>query len=67
MMAADFDPRTQSVGVPRVLSQINIIAPKFILRQYDVAAGGHFLINSLPPGSAPPVTVITDWTAEKRK
>jgi serine/threonine protein kinase len=67
MMVADFDPRTLSASAPRVLFQTRIVAPKFILRQYDVARDGRFLINSLAPGSAPPVTVISDWTADKKQ
>ncbi|HXO37314.1 MAG TPA: hypothetical protein VN872_01680, partial [Candidatus Acidoferrum sp.] len=67
MMVVDFDPRTHSASAPRTLFQTNIISPKFILRQYDVARDGRFLINSLPSGSAPPITVITQWAAEKER
>jgi serine/threonine protein kinase len=65
MMVVDFDPRTHAASAPRTLFQTNIISPKFVLRQYDVAHDGRFLINSLPSGSAPPITVITQWAAEK--
>ena len=53
--------------LPRALFQTSIIAPKFVLRQYDVTRDGRFVINSLPPGSAPPVTMITGWTPEKKE
>ncbi|HEV7519720.1 MAG TPA: protein kinase [Candidatus Angelobacter sp.] len=67
MMAVDFDPRTQSAKAPRTLFQTNIISPKFILRQYDVARDGRFLINSLPSGSAPPITMIAQWAADREQ
>ena len=65
MMVVDFDSRNQQVSAPRVLFQTRIIAPNFTAHQYDVAPDGRFLINSLPPGAAPPVTLLTNWTAHK--
>ena len=65
MMAVTFDASRQSVSAPRVLFQTRIIAPNFVTRQYDVAPDGRFLINSLPPGSAPPVTLLTNWAGQK--
>jgi eukaryotic-like serine/threonine-protein kinase len=67
MMAVDFDAGKQSAGAPKPLFQTSIIAPKFILRQYDVTRDGRFVINSLPQGSAPPITMITGWTPGKKE
>lgn len=67
MMAVNFDASRQSVGAPRVLFQTRIVAPNFVTRQYDVAPDGRFLINSLPPGSAPPITLLTNWTGQKNR
>jgi serine/threonine protein kinase len=67
MMAVTFDASRQSVSAPRVLFQTRIIAPSFVTRQYDVAPDGRFLINSLPSGSAPPLTLLTNWTGQKNQ
>ncbi len=67
MMAVSFDPSHQSVSAPRVLFQTRIIAPNFVTRQYDVAPDGRFLINSLPPGSAPPITLLTNWASQNHR
>ena len=63
LMEASFDPRTGSVGAPRVLFQTRIVASNFVLFQYDVAPDGRFLINSVPADSASPLTLLTGWTA----
>ena len=35
---------------------------------YDAALDGKwFIVNSPPPGSAPPITLITNWSAEPNK
>jgi len=65
MMAVTFDPSHQSLSAPRVLFQTRIIAPNFVTRQYDVAPDGRFLVNSLPSGSAPPMTLLTNWPGQK--
>jgi hypothetical protein len=31
----------------------------------DIGPDGHFLINSLPPGVAPPVTLLTNWVVHR--
>ncbi len=47
-------------GVPRMLFQTRIIAPRIVLLQYAVAPDGkRFLINSLPPVGATPLTILT--------
>jgi eukaryotic-like serine/threonine-protein kinase len=65
MMAVSFDASHQSVGAPQVLFQTRIVSPNFDTRQYDVAPDGRLLINSLLPGSAPPITLLTNWSGEK--
>lgn len=65
LMAVTFDPIRRSVSAPRVLFQTRIIAPNFVTRQYDVAPDGRFLVNSLPSGSAPPMTLLTNWSGKK--
>lgn len=67
MMAVSFDASHQSVSAPRVLFQTRIIAPNYVTRQYDVAPDGRFLINSLPPGSAPPITLLTNWAGHNNQ
>jgi serine/threonine protein kinase len=48
-------------GVPRMLFQTRIIAPRIVLFQYAVAPDGkRFLINSLPPVGATPLTILTN-------
>jgi serine/threonine protein kinase/Tol biopolymer transport system component len=65
LMMVNFDPAHKSVSAPEVLFQTRIIAPSFVTRQYDVAPDGRFLVNSLPPGSAPPLTLLTNWPGQK--
>jgi len=67
LMAVSFDASRQSVSAPHFLFQTRIIAPNFVTRQYDVAPDGRFLINSLPAGSAPPITLLTNWTGQKKQ
>ena len=50
-------------GAPRVLFQTRIVAPNFFATQYDVAADGRFLINSVPSNYSSPLTLTTGWTA----
>jgi hypothetical protein len=46
-------------GVPYVLFQTRFIALRIVLFQYAVSPDGkRFLINSLPPGGAAPITVL---------
>jgi Tol biopolymer transport system component len=46
-------------GVPQLLFQTRIIAPRIVLFQYAVSPDGkRFLINSLPSVGAAPVTVL---------
>jgi hypothetical protein len=43
-----------------MLFQTRIIAPRIVLLQYAVAPDGkRFLINSLPPVGATPLTILT--------
>jgi hypothetical protein len=59
LMAVSFDPQKQSVGSPRVLFQTRIVAPTFVLFQYDVSPDGRSLINSFPSDHASPLTLLT--------
>jgi len=36
-------------------------------RQYDVAPDGRFLINTVLPGDAAPITLIQHWTPEANR
>lgn len=67
LMAVSFNPRDNSVGVPRVLFQSRIIAPNFFGTQYDVASDGRFLINSMPLNNSSPLTLFTGWAAQLRR
>jgi len=67
MMAVSFDGSRHSISAPRTLFQTRIVASNFVTRQYDVAPDGRFIINSLLPGSAPPVTLLTNWTGQKNR
>jgi hypothetical protein len=67
MMAVSFDPQHKFVGAPRVLFQTRIIAPNFFATQYDVAADGRFLINSVPSNYSSSLTLITGWTAHLQR
>jgi eukaryotic-like serine/threonine-protein kinase len=63
LMAASFDPQTGAAGAPRLLFQTRIVAPMFLMFQYDVSPDGRFLINSFPSNSSSPLTLLTGWTA----
>jgi eukaryotic-like serine/threonine-protein kinase len=67
LMAVSFDPRHKSAGAPRVLFQTRIIAASFFATQYDVAADGRFLINSVPLNYSSPLTLLTGWTAQLKR
>jgi hypothetical protein len=55
-----------SPSAPRPLFQTRIIAPTFVLFQYDVAPDdSRFLINSLR--SEAPLTLLTNWTSVLEK
>jgi hypothetical protein len=61
LMAAAIDTSHDEpvAGVPHVLFQTRIIAPRFVLFQYAVSRDGNrFLINSLPSVGAAPLTVL---------
>ncbi len=61
LMAVSIDTKGSKVvaGVPHVLFQTRIIAPRIVLFQYAVSADGtRFLINSLPKVGAAPLTVL---------
>ena len=61
-MAVDFDPVTGTASASHVLFQTRIVAAAFIGHQYDVAPDGRFLVNSLT-SAAPPLTLLTGWSA----
>ena len=58
-VAIDTSHGKVETGVPHALFQTRIIAPRIVLFQYAVSPDGKcFLINSLPPVGAAPVTVL---------
>jgi len=62
LMEVEIDVRGDRLlpGAPRPLFQTRIVAPTFVLFQYDVTADGkRFLINSLKPEA--PLTLVTNW------
>lgn len=67
LMAVSFDAQHNSAGAPRVVFQTRIIAPNFFGTQYDVAADGRFLINSVPANYSSPLTLVTGWTAQLKR
>ncbi len=67
LMEVSFDPQKGSAGAPRVLFQTRIVAPGFVLFQYDVAPDGRFLINSFPANNSSPLTLLTGWTAQLKR
>jgi Tol biopolymer transport system component len=67
LMEVTFDPQKGSAGAPRVLFQTRIVAPSFVLFQYDVAPDGRFLINSFPSNNSSPLTLLTGWTAQLKR
>ena len=67
LMEVSFDPQKGSAGAPRVLFQTRIVAPSFVLFQYDVAPDGRFLINSFPSNNSSPLTLLTGWTAQLKR
>ena len=68
LMQVDFDSRSGSLSPSRTVFQTRIIAPTYILFQYDLAPDGkRFLINSLAEGGAGALTMIANWEAELKK
>ena len=67
LMAASFDSRTETAGVPHFLFQTRIVAPDYDMFQYDVAPDGRFLINSLPADLSSPLTLVVNWPALLKK
>ncbi len=67
VMAVGFDPKQgRALGPAHALFQTRIVATRIAGIQYDVAADGRFLINSLPSDSSP-LTLLTGWTALLRQ
>jgi hypothetical protein len=63
LMAVSINTKDGKVaaGVPHVLFQTRIVAPRVVLFQYAVSPDGQrFLINSLPTSGAAPLTVLVD-------
>jgi Tol biopolymer transport system component len=51
---------------PRALFQTRIVAPVYVLYQYDVTRdGSRFLVNSLRPEA--PLTLVSNWTSALRR
>ncbi len=67
LMAVSFDAQHKTAGASRVLFQTRIVAPNFVGTQYDVAADGRFLINSVPSNYSSPLTLLTGWTAQLKR
>ena len=62
MMAVSFDSKNgRAMGPARALFATRIVGTRIVGIQYDVAADGRFLINSLP-SSTSPLTLVTGWT-----
>jgi len=58
-VAIDTSHDEPMAGVPHVLFQTRIIAPRIVLFQYAVSPdGSRFLINSMPSVGAAPLTVL---------
>ena len=66
-MVVAFDPAKQAAGPPQVFAETRIVVTMFGWFQYDVAADGRLLVNSLPAESSSPLTLINNWTAELNK
>ena len=66
-MAVSFDAPHKTAGAPRVLFQTRIVAASFFGTQYDVAADGRFLINSVPLNYSSSLTLLTGWTAQLKR
>ena len=62
-MEVAFDSEKKSAGVPRALFQTRVVAPNFVLFQFDVTADGRFIINSFRSDYSSPLTLLTGWTA----
>jgi eukaryotic-like serine/threonine-protein kinase len=63
LMAVSINTKNGKVaaGVPHVLFQTRIVAPRIVLFQYAVSPDGQrFLINSLPAVGAAPLTVLAN-------
>jgi Tol biopolymer transport system component len=67
LMSVRFDPRTASASAPELLFQTRILTPNYSLFQYDVAPDDRILINTLPPGGAGPITLVTNWPGELKR
>jgi eukaryotic-like serine/threonine-protein kinase len=68
LMAVDIDVRGDHLqpSAPRALFQTRIVAPAFVLFQYDVTADGErFLVNSLKPEA--PLTLVSNWPRALRR
>jgi len=58
-VAIDTSHDEPAEGVPHILFQTRIIAPRIVLFQYAVSPdGSRFLINSMPSVGAAPLTVL---------
>jgi Tol biopolymer transport system component len=62
MMAVSFDSKNgRAMGPARALFATRIVGTRIVGIQYDVAANGRLLINSLPSSSSS-LTLVTGWT-----
>ena len=61
LMVVRFDPQKGEASAPEVVFQTRIVATRYAYFQYDVAADGRILINSLPSNYSSPLTLITGW------
>jgi serine/threonine protein kinase len=69
LVAVKFDPEGKYASSPPVpLFQTRVIAPNFVVRQYDVSTDAkHFIVNSLPPAGSVPLTLLSNSIAEPEK
>jgi hypothetical protein len=69
LVTVKFDPEGRSApSPPEPLFQTRVIAPNFVVRQYDVSADGkRFIVNSLPPAGTVPLTLLSNSMAEPEK
>lgn len=61
LMSVSFDPRTGAVGPPLLVAQTRVVGTHFVGTPYDLAGDGRILINSEPPDSSSPLTVLSGF------
>jgi eukaryotic-like serine/threonine-protein kinase len=67
LMVVAFDPAKHSVGPPQLFAATRIAVAMFGWFQYDMAADGRLLVNSLPADNSSPLTLLSNWTAQLKR